>query len=248
MSDFTTFQLQYNSGTDASPIWTGNNLAYNGSSGANELRWTASGSGATGATSSTIWPGMQRPSSVEVVPVLFAFISDQSGIQIGTYDGTANHYMQLRWNWDNTGTFASIQSFTAFSDSTLTTPSPGTQPGGQSGSPIVNGQSSDTSNTSYLKANVYGFGLDAGGVQETPSSNAGGTLTATSGQAGIARPTANLWSTWQSLQGWIQYIANGGIPQAATAGSWYFVLSLYTGPNMSVGLMQPVLVCQYSYT
>lgn len=133
---------------------------------------------------------------------LWAFSADTTGLRIPTYDGTTAHYNVLRWNWDNLGTFAAAPQFGAFGDSTHTTPSPGTQPGAQSGSPIVNGHATDTSSTSYLKANAYGYGVDAAGTQQTPGTNAAGTMLVTSGTAGAVSPATGAWlATWQSLQG-----------------------------------------------
>ena len=101
----------------------------------------------------------------------------------------------------------------------------------------MNGQATDTSNTSYLKINAYGSGLTAGGSQETPSSGAAGsTLAVTSGTAGAATPSAGSWlSTWQSAQADTQYVQGPATPQAVTAFDWYVVLALYSGPNLCLG-------------
>jgi hypothetical protein len=252
MADFTSLNLQYNKGSDGTPDWTGTAIAFGGTSGANEMRWCASGAGGASIGSAS-WPYVTRPSSgTAAIAELWAFTSDTSGTKVATYDGSNTASRVLRWNWDNTGTFAAAPQFSAFGDNTHTTPSAGTQPGGQSGSPIVNGQSSDTSSTSYLKINAYGNGVTAGGVQHTPSSGAAGTtLAATSGTAGAVTPASTpAWlTTWQSAQGWTAYILNGAIPQAVTAGQWYWTMALYTGANMSLGsAIQPVLTFQYSYT
>lgn len=247
MSDFTTIKIQGNTGTsDASPTWS--DWAFGGSSGANELRFCASGAGA-GATASANWPYYTLPGSVGVVPEVWLFSADTTGNKINTYDGTTSHYMQFRFNWDNTGTFASTPSFTFYSDTSHSAASAGTQPGAQSGSPIVNGQSSDTSSTAYIKANAYGYGVDTGGTQQTPSANASGTLSATVGTAGAVSPATGAWlSTWQSLQAATQYIQDAVIPKATTAGLWYFVLALYSGPNMATSSgMLPVVTLSYTY-
>lgn len=247
MSDFTTIRLQANTGTnDASPTWT--SISFGGSAGANEVRFCASGAGSS-STASASWPFFTRPSSVGVVPEAWAFTADTTGSKITTYDGTSSHYAQFRWDWDNVGTYAAAPQFGAFGDNTHTTPSPGTQPGGQSGSPIVNGSSGDTSSKSYLKANAYGYGVDGSGNQQTPSANAGGTLSATAGTSGSVSPSSAAWlSTWQDLAGFSDYILDGVVPASLHAGDWYFLLALYCGPSMSTGTLLPVITYQYSYS
>jgi hypothetical protein len=245
VSDFTTINCQYNTGTNAAPTWTGTALAFGGSNGANELRFAPS-SGASGSTGSAAWPYFSRPASSQTVPQLWAFTADTTGNQVN-YDGTNTPYLQLRWNWDNLGTFVSAPQFTAFGDTTHTAPSAGTQPGSQSGSPIVNG-SSDTSNTSYYKANAYGFGVDTSGTQQTPAAAPGTAAVVNSGTAGASTTATNAWlASFQSLQGWIQYIANGAIPKSLTAGFWYWVFILFVGPNMSTGTLLPCITFQYNY-
>lgn len=233
--------------SDASPTWTG--VAFGGSSGANEIRFVQSTSSpaATTSTASASWPLSTRPAAVAVINQAWAFTADTTGSQINTYDGTSAHYMQFRWNWDALGTFSSAPQFSAFGDNTHTAISAGTQPGGQSGSPIVNGNSTDTSSKSYLKGNAYGYGYS--GSQQTPSSNAAGTLAATTGTTGAVSPATGAWlSTWQDLAGFTDYILDAVTPTATTAGYWYFVLALYCGPGMSTASnMLPVLTFQYNY-
>lgn len=250
MSDFTTIKIQGNTGTGAAGEGTGtatwSDWAFGGSSGANELRFCASGAGASN-TASASWPYYTLPGSTGVVPEAWIFSADTTGNKVTTYDGTSSHYLQFRFNWDNTGTFASAPSFTFYSDTSHSAASPGTQPGAQSGSPIVNGHASDTSSTAYIKANAYGYGYS--GSQQTPSANAGGTLSVTVGTAGGVSPATGAWlSTWQSLQAATQYIVDAVIPTATTAGLWYFALALYSGPNMATSsAMLPVLTFSYTY-
>jgi hypothetical protein len=111
---------------------------------------------------------------------------------------------------------------------------------------VVNG-SSDTSNTSYLKATVYGNGVTAAGAADNPSSNFGTNPTVTSGTAGAVTTTNATWSSWQSLQASTQWIANGAIPKSVTAGTWNFLLALYIGANMTGGTLVPVLGFQYQW-
>jgi len=245
LSDFTTLKSQFNSGTDAAPTW--NDMLFGTAN--YEFRLCGAGAGA-GNIASASWPTYQRPASVGVIPEMWGYVgSDNSdGLKLATYDGTSAHYMQWRINWDNTGTFASAPILSAWKDSTLPAASPGTQPGTGDGSAFINGQSSDTSSTSYIKANAYGYGVDTGGTQQTPSANAGGTLAATSGTAGAASPATGAWlSTWQSLQAATQYIQDGVVPKATTAGFWYITLAIYTGPNMTGGTLVPVLGFQYTW-
>lgn len=248
MANFTTYQIQFNSNTDASPTWQ--NLAFGGSSGANQLRWCASGAGA-GGTGNASWPPFSRPGSAAAVPEAWGFASDASGIKVATYDGNNTNSRVFRVDWDNLGTYASAPQVGAFGDNTHTAPSPGTQPGAQSGSPIVNGSSGDTGSTSYLKANFYGQGVTSGGAQQTPAAGSLSTpVAATDGTAGAVTPGSAAWiaTHWQSLQGFTQYVLNGATPAALTAGDWYFTLALFVGPNMSTGRLQPVLTVQYSFS
>lgn len=241
MADFTTIRSMWNSNTDASPTW--NAVTFGGSAGANEIRWCASGAGA-GGTASASWPQYSRPGSTGAVPELWYFTADTTGTKVATYDGTNGHANVACIDYDNLGTFATAPTLTAYGDSTHAAPSAGTQPGALSGSPIVNGQSSDTSSTSYLKINEYGDDQTgnptAGSVGSSPS--------ATTGTAGSVSPGAAAWLTnWQSAQGAIQYITHRRTPAATTAGKIFFAPILFTGPNMSLGTLQPVITFTYSY-
>jgi len=253
MSDFTSITLQYNTGADSASgaTWTGNTLQFGGSgNGANELRWAMSGASTT--TPSATWPYITRPSSAPLaITQLWAFSSDASGQKVATYDGTNSHSWVLRWSWDNTGTFAGTLQFSAFGDNTHSTPQAGTQPPVAHNDAITNGSSTDTSNTSYLKIAAYGYGVDSSGNQQSPTSSggaAGSSPSSFTGTNGAITTTSSAWSTWQSAQGWLQYIANGVIPQATTAGFWYWTAILYTGPNMTTSTYTPVITFQYAYS
>ncbi len=231
--------------TDASPTWVDMPFA----TANNELRLCGTGAGAAG-TASASWPTYLRPGAVGVIPEMWAFTADTTGLKMATYDGTSAHYMQWRINWDAIGTFASAPIISAWKDSSLSAASPGTQPGTGDGSAFVNGQIADTSNTSYIKANAYGRGTAASGsVQDTPAANAAGTLAATSGTAGaVSPPVTPAWlATWQSLQAATQYIQDAVTPQATFAGFWYVVLAFFTGPNMTGGTLLSVLGFQYTW-
>lgn len=241
MSDFTTIRSMWNSNTDASPTW--NAVTFGGSAGANEIRWAASGAGA-GGTASASWPQYSRPASAGAVPELWYFTADTTGTKVATYDGTNGKANVACVDFDSVGTFATAPTLTAYGDNTHAAPSAGTQPGAQSGSPIVNGQSTDTSSASYLKANEYGDDQTgnptAGSVGNAPS--------ATTGTAGSVSPGAAAWMTnWQSLQGAIQYVTHRRVPAATTAGKIFFTIILFTGPNMSLGTLTPVITFTYSF-
>jgi hypothetical protein len=249
MSDFTLIKTQTNAGaavTDASPTWVDMPFA----SANNEVRLCGTGAGTT-TTASASWPTYLRPGATGVIPEMWAYTADAVGLKMATYDGTSAHYMQWRINWDATGTFAAANILSCWKDNTLPAASPGTQPSagaGGDGTSFVNGQVTDTSNTSYIKANAYGSGKTAGGTQETPGSNAAGTLLVTSGTAGAVSPGAGAWlATWQSLQAATQWIAGVAIPAATSAAFWYIVLSFWTGPNMTGGTLLPTLGFQYQW-
>lgn len=246
MTDFTTFKAQFNSVSDASPTW--NDMLFGSSN--YEFRLCAASAGGASIASAS-WPIFAQPASVSVIPEMWGYVgSDNSGgIKVATYDGTSAHYMQFRLNWDNTGTFASAPIISAWKNNTYPAASPGTQPTTGDGSSVINGHATDTNSQSYLYANAYGQGLTSGGVQQTPGSNAGGTLTAgTHSGAGAATPGSAAWlATWQDLQAATDYIQNGGTPQATTAGLWYFLLAEFSGPNEKAGVLVPVVGVQYSW-
>jgi hypothetical protein len=246
-ADFTVLKFNINSGaSDASPTWT-DVLAATANY---ELRLCSTGAG-SGSIASASWPSILKPTSgTAVIPEMYAYLgSDASGgLKVTTYDATSAHYMQFRVNGDNTGTYASAPLFSAWATTGLPAASPGTQPGVGDGTSFINGHATDTSSTSYIKANFYGQGLTSGGVQQTPASNAAGTLTVTSGTAGAATPGSAAWlATWQSLQAATQFIQNGGIPQAVTANLWYGVFAFYTGVNMVGGVLLPQVAYQYTW-
>ncbi len=237
-------KFQWNTGaSDASPTWNDFLLGTAGY----EMRLCNTGQDPSNNTPSVSWPIFPHPSSVVVIPELHLYQSDASGFKVTTYDGTTAHYMQERLSWDALGTFASAPIISVWKDATFPAANPGVQPGVGDGSSIVNG-SADTGNTSYWKMNRYGFGVDPSGVQQTPSANAAGTLTASSGVNGAATPNSNNWlNNWQSLQATTQFLQDGAIPKATTAGFWYGMHVVYTGPNLVGGLLLPILGVQYTW-
>jgi hypothetical protein len=179
-----------------------------------------------------------------VVPELWAYSADAVGLKVA-YDGTLTSRARVaRINYDAGGTFAAPPTLSAWGDNTHVAPVAGTQPGAFAGSPIVNGHATDTSSTSYLKGNMYG----TAGTTDPTSGNVGTTLAATSGTAGSVSPGAGAWlATWQSLQGNVQFVTFTTTPPATTAGNIWIALSLWTGPNMSLGTITPVVTFSYSY-
>jgi len=245
MSDFTTLKFQFNTGTsDASPTFT-DVLAATANY---ELRLCSAGAG-NGTTASASWFTILKPTSgTAVIPEMWAYLgSDASGgLKVTTYDGTSAHYKQFLISWDNLGTFASAPIFSAWATTALPAASPGSQPGTGDGTSFINGHATDTSSTSYIKANLYGYGYS--GSQQTPASNAAGTLAVTSGTGGAVSPATGAWlATWQSLQAATQYIQDSVTPTAVTAGLWYGVLAFYTGVNMMGGTCLPQLGFQYTW-
>jgi hypothetical protein len=175
---------------------------------------------------------------------MWGFSADTTGIKCATYDGTNGKANVLCIDYDNVGTYATAPTLTAYSSTAHNAPSAGTQPGAEAGSPIINGHSTDTSSTSYLKINEYGD--DQTG---NPSAGSvGTTLLVTSGTAGSVSPGAAAWlATWQSAQGTVQYITHRRTPAATTAGKIFFTVVLFTGPNMSLGTLTPVLTYTYAF-
>lgn len=247
MSDFTTINLQYNSGagTDASPVWTGAAVAFNTAN--NEIRWGPS-SGTGASVGSASWPFVTRPTSgTATVPQLWSFTADTTGLQVVTYTGDNTKANVLRWNWDALGTMVAAPNFTMYADTTHTAPSAGTQPPGTHNDAITNGQSTDTSSTSYLKYNAWGTfqttNLTAGAVGTNPS--------ATTGTAGATTCTSGNWlntaGAWTSAQGLVQYIVAASTPAATTANNWNWTCVLFTGQNQTTGTWTPVFTLTYTY-
>lgn len=257
MSDFTTVTIDYNSGagTDAAPVWTGTTIAFGGTSGANEFRFALSTANGTTTTPSASWPNVIKPGANTLVDRCWAFSADAVGLAcLGYPTAAATAFSRaFRFNFDALGSPASAMQFSSFQDSADTTPTPGTQTANATnGSNIVNGQTTDTGNASYLKGEAYGSGFPAAGAQETP---AAGSLTVTTaasdGTAGALVTTAAAWipTHWQSLQGWVQYIQAVSVAKVTTAFFWYFNLAMWVGPNMQTGIMVfSVVTLQYTWT
>lgn len=244
MSDFSTLKFRFNSGTNASP--TMNDMLL-GTANYGFRFCAASAGGASIA--SAAWPIYPGPASPGVVPECWGYVGNDAsgGIKLNTYDGTSAQYIQVAVSWDAVGTFAAPPIVSAWKDNTYPAASPGTQPGTGDGSAIINGHATDTGSASYFKCAIYGFGVTSGGSQQTPGSNAGGTISATTGSAGAVTSTSATWTAFQSLQAATQYLQDGATPAALTAGLLYMVSSLWTGPNMKAGTLTPVWGFEYSW-
>jgi hypothetical protein len=246
MSDFTTISLQFNKGTDASTDWTGTALNSGGTSGANELRFAPTGGGQTTTTASASWPLATKPGSgTAVFQELWCFSADAVGVKCTTYDGANTNARVLRFNFDALGSMASPPQLSCFDSTSHTTPSPGTQPS------LING-SSNTSNKSAVKINVYGRGANSSGsTQDTPSAGSVGSApTATSGTTGsVSSPTSPAWLTnWQDAQGWLDYWTDAVTPQALFAFQLYWTTALFYASDISASTYTFTYTLQYTYS
>lgn len=239
MANFTTIQMDPNTGTLGTPVWT------NYLGGANtEIRWSSTLSG-LGSVASASWPADNRPAATQNIQGTYAFISDASGLAfIGTTSDTCpaftnNNYLWARWDWDNVGTFAAAPIFTAYKSVSHDSPSAGD-------GTILGGHATDTGSRSYLKANVWGRVTSAGAPGAAPSN----APTVTDGSAGNqAGTTGATWMTnYASLQGDNDYITAGFTPAATTADTWNIIFALFDGPNMTPGTYTPVLSLKYAWT
>ncbi len=250
MSDFgsTGITLVYNTGTDASPTWTGTALNTGGTSGANELRFADSGASTT--TASASWPFITRPSSgTALVSQAWAFTSDAVGLQIATYTGDHSNSNVVRWSWDTSGTMNSAPQFSLFNSTAHTAPT--------TDSSIAGGNATDTGSSgsatvSYMKINAWGSLIATTGTQiATTNSPVGTAPIASTGTAGVVTCTSGDWlnthAAWQSASGFTQYIAFGSTPAATTANTWPWTCILFLGANTSTGTLTPVFTLQYTW-
>lgn len=230
MADFTTLQLQLNTGTNGAPVWT--SIANNGTSGANELRFSDQSN--QGSTASASWPYMTRPGSTGQVNFQYAFTADTTSLgYVGSSTSTPTtwsnaNYNDKRWNWDAVGTFAAAPIITMYP-----TNAHGSVTRGDN-SPL-GGNATDTGATarSYFKANAWGR-VTSGGAPAAAPTNAPAV---TDGTTGSLSPTAggNWLVNYQGLQGDNDFITAPFTPAATTADSWPWMLTLFTGPNQATG-------------
>jgi hypothetical protein len=246
MADFaatTGLVLQLNTGTNGTPTWT--TLNNNGTSGANELRF--SDVNTAGSTASASWPYMTRPGSTGQVNYQYAFTADTTSLgYLGGGTSTPatwanSNYNDKRWNWDAVGTFASAPIFTMYP-----TNAHGSITRGDN-SPL-GGNTTDTGATarSYFKGNAWGRVTSAGGPAAAPTN----APTVTDGATGALTPTAgaNWLTNYQGLQGDNDWIAFPSTPAATAADQWPVMLTLFTGPNMATGTYTAIVISlKYSY-
>lgn len=242
MADFggTGVTLQGNTGSQATPTWTAINSG--GAAGANEVRYSDTGTGLT-ATASASWPAQVRPATVQVVAFTYLFTTDTAGNGVpggATPVTYANaNYNMFRLNWDASGTFASAPILTAYPTTGHTTPTRGDNS-------ILGGNTTDTGATqrSYLKANAYG-----NGASQAPAAAPTNAPVGTDGTTGALTPGAAAWLTnYQGLQGDNDYILCTATPAAVTANWWQFEMALFTGPNLTPATYTPVLSMKYTWT
>jgi hypothetical protein len=256
MADYTAVTWQYNKGSEGTPDWTGAAMASGGSgNGLNEMRFADTGAGA-GNIASASWPLMNRPASASTVKEAWIYTSSDNsgGVKVATYPtvpSTNNNGRVFRISFSNDGSPVTTMNLTAYADSNHSQPVLGQQTTGTgAGGPIINGQVTDTSNTAYLKGQVYGNGLDSSNNQQTPGANSlTVAITATDGTNGAVSPSGAAWITapWQSMQGNLQYIAQSAVIASKVAFFWYVSLVLYTGPNMLTGYMTFVINLSYNF-
>ena len=240
MADFTSLVFAGNTGSNGTPTWTT-------VLGANkEVRWHDT-STVSLSTASASWPFATRPaSSTAGVDYCYIFTADTTGLGLLGSAGaptafTNASYRQTRWDWDNTGTFASAPIFTAY---------PSTAHGAvtRGDGSELGGHTSDTGATarSYLKGNAFGR-VDSAGVPAAAPANA---PVVTDGTTGSLSPTAgaNWLTNYQALGGDSDYITAPFTPAATTADQWSTMIRLFYGANMNTGSHVPVLSLKYTYT
>jgi hypothetical protein len=190
---------------------------------------------------------MIRPAATSIVSYTYAYTADATGW--GFISGQASpcpayskdNYLWARWNWDNTGTFASAPIFTAY---------PTTAHGAitRGDGTLLGGHATDTGATarSYLKGNAYGR-VDSAGAPAAGPANA---PVVTDGTTGSVSPAAgaNWLTNFQGLQGDNDWITAPFTPAATTANTWSLHFALFTGPNETPALYVVVMTLKYTWT
>lgn len=241
MADFTVLKMEANHGTLGVPVWV-----EVGPTAAHEVRWSDSATQKNIASAS--WPAMIRPAATAIVSYTYAYTADATGdgflSNSGAIDCPAfskDNYLWARWNWDNTGTFASAPIFTAYPSSAhgAITPNDGT---------LLGGKIADTGGAgySYLKGNAFGQ-VDSVAPPAAGPTNA---PVVTDGTVGSKSPVAgaNWLTNFQDLQGDNDYITAPFTPAATTANTWSLEYALFTGPNETPALYQVILCLRYTWS
>lgn len=240
--------LETNSGSNASPTWT----SIMGAGG--EIRWIDANTDLH-TTGNAAWPQMTRPGSATLVGYLWGFSADTTGY--GAPSSGSSPYIpivlaappttwnQLRWNNSASGTYASAPILTAYKGT-------GDRSSVSAGDGSLLGGSADTSNSSYLKGNAYGFAFAT--TPQTPSAAPTGSFpTAADHTAGSVATSTGAWQNggakWQDLCADANYITSGGASWDGASGKvWHFMVAQFTGPNMTPGTLTPTVALKYSYT
>ena len=242
MADFSTLQIQANTGTQATPVWS--NVPAWGAGTGQELRFLDVNT--AGATASASWPYMTRPAATAAVPYLYVFSADTTSLGVlGTTSTTPAaftnaSYLQARINYDAVGSFASAPILTAYPTNAHAAVTRGDNS-------LLGGNTTDTGATarSYLKANMFGRVVTAGAPAAAPTN----APVVTDGTTGAVTPTAGAnWATnFQGLQGdndWLQFPAT---PAATTADNINIMIALFTGPNQSTGTYANDVSVKYTF-
>lgn len=239
MANFTDIHLDANVGNTATPSYSAIGAANT------EIRWSDSSAQANVASAS--WPAMIRPATTQNVQYAYAFTADATGEGVYSAAGTApavfskDDYLQMRWSWDATGTFASAPIMTAYLSVAHAAISRGD--GSQLG-----GHATDTGGTarSYMKGNLFGRVSSAG----VPAAGPTNAPVVTDGATGSLAPTAgaNWLTNYQGLQGDNDFITFPNTPAATVADTQHCEVALFTGPNETPALYLNVLSMKYTWT
>lgn len=215
-------ELQANVGNLLRPIWV--RLGAEDAS----LRWAPVNSVNLGKGFYE-WPPVARLSTFGGVDYLYAFegVATGHGVLGGAPSSaptafTRSEFMQLRYKWSSAGGFRDVPIITAYlSGAGLTAFSRG------DGSLL--GGSIDTGSRSYLKACVYGGGVNNAEPTTAPSADP----LITSGANGAVSPTTGAWSAWQALNGDLDWLEYNVIPNSDQSEQClYFMVRLFSGPNL----------------
>jgi len=241
MADFTTLIMDANHGTQAAPVWV-----EVGPTAGHEVRWSDLATQKNIA--SAAWPAMIRPAATAIVSYTYAYTADAVGNGFISNAGAIDcppdahtYYLWARWNWDNTGTFASAPIFTAY-------PTNAHGAIARDDGSLLGGKIADTGGAgySYLKGNAFGRVVSAGAPAAAPPA----APVVTDGTAGSMSPVAgaNWLANFQSLQGDNDWISAPFTPAATTADQWNLHFGLFVGPGMTPATWTPVICLRYTWT
>lgn len=219
-------ELQANVGSLAVPVWVP--LRESTAS----LRWSDASSRSL-TEGFYGWPAVTRPASAGGVPYLYAFTNVAvghgvlgGGLSLPPATWTRAQYLQLRFRWGNSGSFAEAPRISAYYSTTNLSAF-------RRGDGSVLGGSDDTlagaTRFSYLKAALYGGGLSGAAPTAAPAADP----LLTSGTVGVVRPTTGAWSAWQALNGDLDWLEPEVTPQSSEPDTYlYLIARLFSGPGM----------------